>query len=98
VGKPTAKETWAGVVMAALAILSSYLGYDKYEQIQAAKSEPGNQSVEVNIASVPDSLASHTHGPVLSRVEVERMIEKAVRDRHAKDLEVFKQLESWEKK
>ena len=85
--KPTATQTWAGVMMAALAILSSYLGYEKYE---ASKAEPGNQSVEVHIESVPDSLSG------LGRVEVERMIEKAIRSRHEKNLHLFKKKESWD--
>ena len=85
--KPTAGQTWAGVMMAALAILSSYLGFEKYE---ASKAEPGNQSVEVNIASVPDSLSG------LGHIEVERMIEKAIKSRHEKDLRLFKQKETWD--
>ena len=85
--KPTATQTWAGVMMAALAILSSYLGYDKY---QASKAEPANQSVEVNIASVPDSLSG------LGRAEVERMIDKAIAARHDKNLRLFKAKEKWE--
>ena len=83
-----AQKTWAGVIMAALAILSSYLGYDKYEQYKESKSG-SSQSVEVHIESIPDSAT-------LTKVEVERMIEKAIKARHEKNLVLFKQKESWD--
>lgn len=80
--------------MAALAILSSYLGYDKYERAQADSA--GSQSVEVNIASVPDSLSAHSHGKVYSRIEIENLIKNAIELRHEKNLVLFRKKEAWD--
>jgi len=74
--------------MAALTIVSSYLGYDKYEQYKESKAA-SSQSVEVNIASIPDSAT-------LTKGAVERMIEKAIKAQHEKDVKKFKARESWE--
>lgn len=88
-GKPTAQQTWVGVIMMALTILSSYLGYDKYEQVQAAKAEA--PTVTVNVESMPETTE------VLSRIDVETLIGNAIKVERSRNTTIYKKLEPWEK-
>jgi len=45
VGKPTAKQTWVGLVIAILTLATSYLTVDKYQQSQIVIEAP-----DVNVA------------------------------------------------
>ena len=92
--KPTTSQTWVGVAMAALTLVTTYLGYDKYEQVQAGKGEPA--TVTVNVESMPDSASAHSHAAVVSRDVIKGLIREMVSAQHEKNLKTFKRLESWE--
>ena len=85
-GKPTATQTWAGVVMAALAILSSYLGYDKYEAIQA---EAASVTVNFDVDPVAAPIANPNS---ISLNDVKQLI----KSQHRRDLVIFKKKEKWD--
>jgi cytochrome c-type biogenesis protein CcmH/NrfG len=87
--KPTPQQTWIGVIMMVLTIVSSYLGYDKYEQVRAAEAEPA--TVTVNVESMPD-----THDD-LTKLEIEALIANAVKAERARNAGIYKRLESWER-
>jgi cytochrome c-type biogenesis protein CcmH/NrfG len=87
--KPTAQQTWIGLIMMVLTILSSYLGYDKYEQVQATKAEA--PTVTVNVESMPENHSD------LTRIEVEALIGVALKAERARNAGIYKQLESWDK-
>jgi len=75
------------IFAAALAILASYTGYEKvdeYRQANATKTD-----LTVKIESVAQDIA-------LSQVEIQSMIDKSLKQRHEKDLQIFKQKEAWE--
>lgn len=84
---------WAGRIWALLAaLLASYAGYDQYEKSQAST----ETTVNVNLESVPDNVAVHSHGPVLTREQVAAIVAAAIARQHQADLAIFKQKESWE--
>ncbi len=87
--KPTTSQTWVGVAMAALTLATTYLGYDKYEQVQAANSEPA--TVTVNVESMPDSAAG------LSRFNIESLINSAIIAERERNASIYKKLEAWER-
>lgn len=83
----------AGRIWALLAtVLLSYAGYDQYEKSQAST----ETTVNVNLESVPDNVAVHSHGPVLTREQVGAIVASAVAKQHQIDLTIFKQKEDWE--
>ena len=91
---PAKQATWAGVAMLALTILSSYISI-KYERHQVAKSqEAAPVKVDVKVEGGND----HSHGEVLSRIDIETLIRAALEAQRKLDLETFKQLEEWERK
>lgn len=83
-----------GIILAAIA---SYFGYEKVEEYRASEPAKVDSTVNVNIESVPDALASHSHGPVLSRDQVRGLIKEAIEANNKEIAVTYKQLESWER-
>lgn len=76
------------ILLALVAALAPYTGYKEYKEYKAEK-----PSVSVTIEAPKDN------GPVveiLSRLEIEGLIDKAIKARHEKNLKLFKQKEAWE--
>ncbi len=88
---------------ALLTLVASYLGYEKVEEYRsdaaaaAAVAAESNQSVDIRIEA-PIKSSGHSHGSVVSKIVIERMIEKEIKALHERDVEEFKRKESWDNK
>lgn len=77
--KPTPKQTWVTAAIAALTLLSGYLGVDKYQASQIIVEAP---DIKVEVTSLP----AHSHAPSRSPEDLEAIITKAIEVRMHKHI------------
>lgn len=67
------------LLAALLAVALPYAGFNGYQEVKQAYATPApaEQSVTVNVASMPEGSA-HDHGAVLSKSQVQAMINAAL--------------------
>lgn len=95
---PSKMQASLTLVITVLSAVSGFLGYDKYEQVQAAAAV----ATPVSITFEADALGgdNHPHPYASSTHEHQQLIKsiarEAVNRQHGKDLLLFKQKEDWE--
>lgn len=66
-----------------LAALLGYAGFDGYQEYQKANGGSQDQTVTVNVESVPESMTTtHEHGAVVSRQTIENMVKAATTEQN----------------
>jgi hypothetical protein len=90
VDNPIASRIFAAL----LTVIASYFGYQKVEEHRNAQ-PAGDVKVDVKVEAPAGG--SHSHAPVLTRIEIQTLIDKAISAQHEKDVQVFKHKEPWEK-
>lgn len=86
-------------ITAILIALLPYIGFKGYQDIDRVVNPPSN-TVNVNVESLPADSGSgevHSHGPVLSRIDVESLIKSEISKERDRNEQIYKKLESWEK-
>lgn len=85
-GRVFESPLWNKIFALGFAAFASWAGYDEYQDRQSAAST----EVTVNVESMPDNMG-------LSVLDVEAIINKAVKVERARNAGIYKKLESWEK-
>ena len=67
------------LLAALLALALPYAGFNGYQEVKQAYATPApaEQSVTVNVASMPEG-SEHSHGAVVSKQQIQAMIDKAI--------------------